>query len=271
MLEKFRCAAEGALRSSPAQASADRLAALAHHVYTPPAPGAWERSSPLMDEPIRVEPSRISRAVMFWLVALVLGNLALAVGLWTAPEPVPQSAEPLPDHNLTLISELPAEEREARVADAVPTPVPDVLVCRVWGPFTDPEALAPLRAELETVGSALEVRSSEVAGAPDFLVYVQTGNSLDVARRTLQELETQAIDAYVIAGGPYVNAVSVGVFSTEERATNQQRRVAALGYEVRVEALSRSQTVHHVIARVPESFAVSSADAAPCDAIASLR
>jgi hypothetical protein len=229
-----------------------------------------------MHEPVRVEKSRISRTTVFWLAILVLVNLA--VGLFLH-RPSREPAKPPPaqlGRDLRLISELSETERaekEAATETAIGTQTPtlsDSLVCRVWGPYSNQDDLDALRAELEDVGSALEVRASEVAADPDYLVFIETGNNLETARRTLQELESQSVDAYIIAGGPYMNSVSVGVFSREERALAQEKRVEALGYQASTEALSRSQTVYHLVARVPERYAATADGALECGAIASV-
>jgi hypothetical protein len=145
------------------------------------------------------------------------------------------------------------------------------MVCRVWGPFGDRAQLEPLQRQLGELGGAIEVRQSEVQGEPDFLVFIDTGNNLDTARRTLQELETQSVDAYIIAGGPYVNSVSVGVFSRENRANAQKQRVESLGYKSAVQVLSRSQTVYHLIARIPERLDQLENAGADCQTIASIQ
>lgn len=229
-----------------------------------------------MDEPVRVEKSRISRTTVFWLAVLVLVNLGIGLFL---REPAQKPTPPPPadlGRDLRLISELSEAERAEKKADTAPPledtapPPADPLVCRVWGPYSNQEDLDALRAELEKVGSALEVRASQVAADPDYLVFIATGNNLETARRTLRELESQSVDAYIIAGGPYVNSVSVGVFSDEKRALAQEKRVEALGYQAGTEALSRSQTVYHLVARVPESYAATAEGALECGAIASV-
>jgi len=227
-----------------------------------------------MDEPIRVEKSRISKTTLSWFAVLLLVNLLIGLLLRPAEhEPAPPPPTKL-GRELKLLSELSdtelAEKKMQADAEAVPRDHVDALVCRVWGPYSDTEELEALRDDLSGIGSAFEVRTSEVAADSDYLVFIETGNNLETARRTLQELESQSVDAYVIAGGPYVNSVSVGVFSREDRALAQQQRVETLGYQARTEPLSRSQTVYHLVARVPESFAVTADGALECGAIASV-
>jgi hypothetical protein len=232
-----------------------------------------------MEEPIRVEEPRLSRTTLFWLVLLVAGNLAVIalIGFSGAQPPPTRAAiaEPEQGSSLVLLNELTEGERDQLVRLPSPADVParvmDPLVCRVWGPFTEAPQFASLQARISELGTASEIRSSELAGEPDYLVFIETGNNVDTARRTLQELETQSIDSYIIAGGPYLNSVSVGVFSRGDRAINQQLRVAALGYDVKVQELVRSQTVFHLVARVPESLDLGEDPGVDCEAIASIQ
>jgi hypothetical protein len=217
-----------------------------------------------------------------WLVALVIANLAVVYLMWpeSGSEAAPV-AEVQDTGSLQLIGELSPADREARArqdADSqpqIPTATamdaPEELVCRAWGPFNDITQLEPLQASVATVGSAIEVRTSEIAGEPDFLVFIDTGGNPDTARRTLAELQNQSVDAYVIAGGPFLNAVSVGVFSRQDRARSQHERVESLGYKASIEALNRSQSVYHLIARVPVAFELADLDSIPCNAIASVQ
>lgn len=234
-----------------------------------------------MDEPLRVETSRISKSSLFWLVALVLANLVGVYLLWPGPEPVAESTVQDEDRgSLQLIGELSAQQRDAMTLRTKPTtslPVteadsagPEELVCRAWGPFNDIAQLEPLQARVAAVGSAIEVRTSEIAGDPDYLVFIDTGGNADTARRTLQELENQSVDAYVIAGGPFLNAVSVGVFSRQARAASQHDRVESLGYDASIEALTRSQSVYHLFARVPQAFQTREPGSVACAEIASV-
>ena len=233
-----------------------------------------------MDEPLRVDKSRISKSSLFWLVALAVANFAAVALLWPDSEPDSAPVPDMPDTgSLQLIGELSQEQRAARIRQIVSPepesppdlPAPDELVCRAWGPFNDITQLEPLQASVATVGSAIEVRTSEIAGEPDYLVFIDTGGNPDTARRTLAELQNQSVDAYVIAGGPFLNAVSVGVFSRQNRARSQHERVENLGYDASIETLNRSQSVYHLIARVPATFELAELDSVACNAIASVQ
>ena len=167
----------------------------------------------------------LSATSIAWLSALAGFNLAMVLyfSLWREAdivEPAPETTS-VEASELRLLRELSVTERQALgrqppppVPRALPQPIMEpVTVCRSWGPFADAAVLEQVRAELEEVGEILEERPTQVRSTPDYLVRLEADNNLDNARRLLKELESQSIDAYVIAGGEFVNSVSAGVFS----------------------------------------------------------
>ena len=148
---------------------------------------------------------------------------------------------------------------------------PQALACRVWGPIGAQEVLDELRSLIGAAGDVIDVQASEIASDPDYLVYIETDQNIDNARRLLKELESQSVDAYVISGGELINSVSVGVFSRQSRAEAHQQRLKDMGYQSLIEPLERGQTVYHLYARVPQGFETVGHASADCATIASLR
>jgi hypothetical protein len=234
---------------------------------------------PFMGDPY--ERYRLSKTSIAWLGALVAVNLLVVVYFQVRDEPEESIAAVevamVPGSELRLLNELSENERAALVRKA-PDPAPRDLprqlieepakVCRSWGPFADAATLDAVLDQVAESGEVLEVRSQEIQSTPDYLVRLDSDNNLDNTRRLLKELESQSIDAYVIAGGEFINSVSTGVFSSEVRANRQMRRLIDLGYAPRLEALERVQTVHHLIALVPEPFEVAAHESADCPVIA---
>ncbi len=230
------------------------------------------------------QPSRVSGAGKALLLVLLVANLAALYALLAGRPPVITAGQAVsagadPGRGLVLIRELDETERARRrepVAGA-PRPPPRetaeepgaALVCRAWGPFTGNGALEAAREALLGVADEVEVVLRQVEAAPDYLVYLETDDNPDNARRLMKELESQRIDAYVIAGGPFLNAVSAGVFSNRERAENLVSKLDELGYRPRLEALPRAQDVRHLVARVPEDFRLDGAPWTSCREIAS--
>jgi hypothetical protein len=253
---------------------------------------------------LRFEAQRLTESVGFWLGIVIVVNLLL-VGFFFDPSSAAQDKDEVQQRplepQLRLLVELSAAERlelarRRQVATVLP-PVPPVPVqkaaalvqkleevavqqppvCRIWGPYNDEPALAELRRQIADVAENLQVQASEIQGSPDYLVYVDTQGNIDTARRMQQELSSQNFEAYLMSGGPFANALSVGVFSQRARAESQRGKVAGLGYQVAIEALPRSQEVYHLLAQVPADFvpditpelAPAIAPASDCAAIAS--
>jgi hypothetical protein len=226
---------------------------------------------------------RDSKTSLFWLALLIISNIAFGWSRWSSPQSAIAAMAPESLSTIRLISELSPSERVAleaarkkpeTVAGAAPSAIAelvDPLVCQIWGPFSDERAMAPLQEQVAGVGSAMEVRASQISSDLDYQVYIDTGGSVDNARRTLKELKSQSVDAFVMTGGEFKNSVSVGVFSQTRSAEMQRKQVAALGYKVTVQTLNRPQTVYHLVARVPQSFTSVAAPVAPCATIASAQ
>ena len=229
---------------------------------------------------LTIEPSRLSMTSRVVLGLLLLANLIAAMYLFFA-EPGAgredaQKARIPTDQTLTLISELDASERivRAMTEERMFSPQADAtgqLACRAWGPFANSEVLEPVREIVLLEDPAARVVSFEIEAAPDFLVYLDSDNNLDNARRMLKELESQGIETYVIAGGEYVNSVSAGVFSNQEGADALVERLRDLGYAPAQQALERSQQVTYLLARVPAGFQAADAESVECGTIAQLQ
>ena len=166
------------------------------------------------------------------------------------PAPIQAQAASIPAAALPAAS-IPAAALPAPAVLAIEAQPP---VCRMWGPYNDEMALSEVRQQIADVAENLEVRASQIQGSPDYLVYVDTQANIDTARRMQRELDSQNFEAYLMSGGAFANALSVGVFSQRARAENQREAVAGLGYEVAIEALPRSQEVYHLLAQVPADY-----------------
>ncbi len=158
------------------------------------------------------------------------------------PAPLPKVvSQPVPEESL-LEADVPVNERDnIEVSANLPR------ACIAVGPFHELTRVETLRDEILDDGGSAAVVEEEIAGQPDYLVYIATGGSRVVARRIREELKAQAIDSHIIAGGDLLDALSVGVFSRERFARAQYERVSALGYDTHQRDLPRRQTVYHLM------------------------
>ena len=243
---------------------------------------------------MRFSGRRITESAGFWLGLLVVANL-LIVGLFSSARAVPEpisSRPPASEPQLRLLAELSAPQRlalderhratlraaqvaaEAQAAAeiaAAQAAEMAALVCRMWGPYGTQSAYNKLQEHLTNIADSVEIRTSQIQGSPDYLVYVDTESNIDTAKRMQRELKSQSMEAYVMSGGLFVNALSVGVFSERSRAENQRRKAEKLGYKVAIEALPRPHEVYHLIAQVPKNFVAQAAPVRDCATIASVQ
>ena len=207
------------------------------------------------------------------VLALLLANVVYAAFAYMRP--VARETAELPELDaapLVRVSERPAHENVSRPPPARDrVGAPDALqladaqpqICLSVGPFDSLEDVDELKTRIQAAGGFARIMSEEVVGDPDYLVYVPPTGSRETARRMMRELQGQAIDGHIIAGGELNNALSVGVFTRVELAEAQQRRVEDLGYEVSLRPLERRRTVYRLLAE--QAFIGDLAGANPVD------
>lgn len=193
------------------------------------------------------------------LTGLLCANVCLAFVLIAVQEPRPndQSALLPLDNQLKLVAEAqpPAQgELVASLQGQSQTSIQPVKSaakeCRSWGPESDPLEFQGLQTQLSDLGGFPEIVETQVAGKPDYLVYVANLGSRDNARRVSAELLSQNIESYLINRDDGSRILSVGVFSRAQLARRQLKRVSDLGYTGQMEELPRAQVVYNLTAHV---------------------
>ena len=144
------------------------------------------------------------------------------------------------------------------------------LLCRAWGPFSDTGDLERVVEELGLQASDFEIIESEIPANTEYLVYVRPAGDREAAKRAVAELRSQDIDSFIM-GGRFNNSLSVGLFSKESGALQQQQRVVALGYSANIEPLQRSERAYHLLARVAPERSVAAEQNRACAEIASVQ
>ena len=208
-----------------------------------------------------------NRGVTMTLIAFVAANLAVAAA-WIWREQLVEAGVPLPTASLPSEVVLPAQplppvgagtqleptapdatpaaapvESPSPAAQAQPPPEPSVAAitpgtvldgkgvapeCMLAGPFTGRDLAARIQAAVEAEGGEAYIEA--VRPPPRYVVHLAPAVSRAAARLARDELAARGVNAYVM-GGERRNSVSVGVFSTPERAAAQRDRVADLGYD----------------------------------------
>ena len=234
---------------------------------------SWRGMRPkLIDSDVTTMPlsALYSQPTHLLLSLLVIANLAFlglqfsGPGPRSAESPVAESApaEEL-SPSLQLVSELSSQLVSQRSAGSP-------LLCRAWGPYSDAGDLERVVEELGLQASDFEIIESEIPASTEYLVYIRPAGNRAAAKRVVEELRSQDIDSFIM-GGRFSNSLSVGLFSKESGALEQQQRVVSLGYSANIEPLQRSERAYHLLARVaPERSAAVEQNRA-CAEIASVQ
>ena len=161
-------------------------------------------------------------------------------------------------NNISLLSEVRedgspavrgAEEgaaAEGIKVDAVATS--EDSLCLLLGPYKSADAL---RAESDLVsGAKLLIETYERSA--DFWVYLGPYSSFDAAAKVGAELRTKRIDNFIIRAGNLKNAISLGVFTTEERAAIHAKGLRKKAYDVAVKRVAKEGERYWMAFAAPE-------------------
>jgi hypothetical protein len=151
---------------------------------------------------------------------LVLANLALAAyALLFSGQRGPDAALLSQQMNADKVRIIPP-----------PPPAPRRSACLEWGTFSDVE-LPTVRRELERLGLAQRATESRVPVVAGWWVFIAPQASrLEVDRRIAELIASGVTDYYVVEGdGSMRNAISLGIFRSEDAANEFLRRLQARG------------------------------------------
>lgn len=205
--------------------------------------------------------------------ALVVANL-VAAGWWLLQPPasrsVPGRAAPLPPDapRLALIGELDADARKALEkprADGVPVAAPAAsaeglpptgLLCVAVGPFDEREVADAMAEKLRTAGIVLEVREESGQLRSGYWVHLPPFPSRDAAEKVAADLTQKgAGELFIVTASEQRHAISLGLFSTPERADQRAAEVGELGYRPRIAERFREGAVFWLEYREPAELA----------------
>lgn len=137
------------------------------------------------------------------------------------------------------------------------TPVVSSETCASIGPFPDLFAGWQMVDHLAALDITGEVKAVDQAtGRHDYRVLLPPLPSLQEAFRKLRELKSSKIDSYVITEGTHALGISLGVFSTEERAERTRARLEREGYQSKVVEIPRFHREYWIFPVGTKEFAM---------------
>jgi hypothetical protein len=164
------------------------------------------------------------------VLALLLANLLyLAWNQWIrVPDSRPVMSQSRDVPTLHTPAERPPERR--RPPPPEPSPPAPRPACYSLGPFPDPAAARVFADELAAADIDYRLQARETTVSGGWWVYL---GPLD-SRQAAQDLTVRLADAgitdfYIVPGGEFRNAISLGVFRESDRAQGQAARARNLG------------------------------------------
>jgi len=171
--------------------------------------------------------------VLVWI--LLLGNMIFFAvmqwgGLLAADEQAVQTQPPLHEEKISVLSApqgkpvavlpaaAPAPVQAPVEAPAMPTVRPDVS-CMEWGEFSGAD-LTRATAALSALQLGDKLSQRQVEYAIGYWVYIPPMKDKAAVNQKIAQLKARGIDDYFVVpdAGPWLNAVSLGVFKTREAA-----------------------------------------------------
>ena len=145
-------------------------------------------------------------------IALLLANLAVAGYAWYA------SLQANPDAAL-LKQQINADKIRVTAPRPMVLPARPKPTCLEWGTF-GPGEVKPAQSALDALNLADRVSSRDVQVVVGFWVYLPPLDTKREVERKIAELQRRGVEEYyaVEGQGPMKNAISLGIFKTEDAA-----------------------------------------------------
>ena len=131
-------------------------------------------------------------------------------------------------------------------------------VCLLLGPHPEPRAAKLLIDRLAALQIQGKYAAIEIAGEPDYWVYLRPELTKELAVVKLKELQEKKIDSFIIPQGEIANGISLGVFDKQENAEKRKQAIVELGYEAEVRANPRNYLESWVVIYPEEGVRFSS-------------
>lgn len=124
------------------------------------------------------------------------------------------------------------------VSDIVPSNSPPARHCYTVGPFSEQAEAKSAANKVAAAGMKAAVSETEARESGGYWVYIPS-DSLRSARVQIERLQKRGVtDISLLSQSSVRHLVSLGVYSTEERARLRQRALSDIGYYTRMEQRS---------------------------------
>ncbi len=165
-----------------------------------------------------------------FLILLLIANLAyLGWNLSRGDQDRPVASVP-PTAAAGKSLQLLEEVAESRFPEEPVAPLEQPATCIALGVFDNTEESDFLVSALQERGMQARVELLQAGETSSFRVYMPPFNANTAARQTLEALQADGLDSFLITTGDLAGGISLGLFSQEASALGLQESLAAQGY-----------------------------------------
>ncbi|HSO06410.1 MAG TPA: SPOR domain-containing protein [Pelomicrobium sp.] len=165
------------------------------------------------------------------LFALLLANALMAAALYLHVPEGPEAGLLQQQIEPQKIRIVPLEEARTSMTSRAPT-APTLTACLEWSGFGPAEA-DRVRARLESDGLAAKTSARTGEHPSSFWVYLPPAANREETNRRIEALKTRGLTDYFVVQdqGRWRNALSLGLFRSEESAQKFLEEVRAKGFD----------------------------------------
>ena len=184
---------------------------------------------------------------MRWIFAsLALANIVMLVYFLFVDENTIQVNQTLSNSargNLVLLSERDKISRRQPLSASTTENITtaDDTLCTLVGPFASLLRAEYFTERLAALDIAANIKELTVNTGSNHWVYLKPEISRKEALRRLAELQKKGIDSYIIPTGNLANGISLGIYTSRERAVTMHDRAIEMGYKPEINDLPRQQ------------------------------
>ncbi len=147
---------------------------------------------------------------------------------------------------IVLVDELSKAERIAlgerfQTANEMPASEP---YCPSLGPFESKIRLEEIGQRLAKSGLSAKVRTVTVDSSQKYRVYLPSYESREKAEDVLRKLRAKKVDSYIMTDSSYMNAISLGIFSTSDSAEGLVSKMLSNGYHAKIVTTTLSKEAY---------------------------
>jgi len=116
--------------------------------------------------------------------------------------------------------------------------------CPSLGPFDSKIRLEEVGQRLAKSGLGAKVRIVMIDSSQKYRVYLPSYDSREKAEEVLRKLRAKKVDSYIMTDSEFMNAISLGIFSTSDSAEGLVGKMLSNGYQAKIVTTTMSKEAY---------------------------